>query len=250
MSQGEASKATYAQILAKAKSGEFGWIEENYPRLWIQWSTKLESMQRPRNSILDGELSHEWWVGPTGSGKSSLLHELYPKHFQKDTNKWWCGYRHEEVVAIEEWSPKNECTGSYLKIWADRYPFTGQIKGGSLQRLRPSKLIVLSNYEIQDCFPDSRDLEPLRRRFAVMRFPEDKAQCRERAASYVALADGSTCTTADIEDDMPPPEHIRLDVGDARDLEYAEMVSGIVGDHRPSSSIEFMPLDPFSDNVW
>lgn len=249
-SAGDASKATYAIILAKSKAGEFAWIEENYPRLWIQMSNRLESMQQPKNTILEGELHHEWWVGPTGSGKSSLLHTLYPDHFQKDTNKWWCGYRHQNVVAIEEWSPKNECTGAYLKIWADRYPFTGQIKGGSLQRIRPSKLIVLSNYEIQDCFPDSRDLEPLRRRFTVLRFPEDIAKCRERAVSYADFADGSSSATADVDDDVPLVEDIRLEFGDARDLEPAASVPDIMGDRSTTSTIEFMPLDPFSDNIW
>jgi len=250
MSQGEASKATYAQILAKAEEGDYDWIKANHPRMWIQFSTKLESLRQPSNSILGGELMHEWWVGPTGSGKSSLLWELYPKHFQKDSNKWWCGYRHQPVVAIEEWSPKNECTGSYLKIWADRYPFTGQIKGGSLQRIRPSKLIILSNYEITDCFPDHRDSDPLRRRFTVMRFPEDKAKCRERAVSYADTADGSSCATADADDEGALDEDIRLAFPTPQESEFAAFLSDAVGDPRPSSAIEYMPLDPFSDNIW
>jgi len=183
-SKGDASKEAYANILKHAEDGDMDWIKSNYPRMWIQLSHRLESLQRPKGEILDGELRHEWWVGPTGSGKSRLLWELYPEHFQKDTNKWWCGYRHQDVVAIEEWSPKNECTGSFLKIWADRYPFTGQIKGGSLQRIRPVKLIVLSNYEIDDCFPDSRDAGPLHRRFATLRFPQARSTARSRAQAY------------------------------------------------------------------
>jgi len=88
------------------------------------------------------------------------------------------------VVAIEEWSPKNECTGAYLKVWADRYPFTAQIKGGSLTKARPIKLIVLSNYTIEDCFPDARDYEPLLRRFTVIKFPTGRLHATSRARAF------------------------------------------------------------------
>jgi len=180
----QASKNTWSEIMLKAQLGEHKWIMDNYPKVWINLSHKLESLRSPETEILDGDLIHEWWVGPTGTGKSRSLWQLYPNHYQKDTNKWWCGYKHQELVAIEEWSPKNECTGSQLKIWADRYPFTGQIKGGSLDKIRPRKLIVLSNYEINDCFPDSRDIDPLRRRFKVLRFPEDLNLVIERSELF------------------------------------------------------------------
>ena len=65
---------------------------------------------------------------------------------------------------------QNECTGSQLKIWADRYPFSAQIKGGTLLKIRPTKLIVLSNYEMEECFPNEADLLPLKRRFTIKRF--------------------------------------------------------------------------------
>ena len=129
-----------------------------------------------RNSNYDNQ---EYWkgilqtnggVGPTGSGKSRLLWEQYPNHYHKQLNKWWDGYNDEETVAIEEWCPKNECTGSQLKIWADRYPFSAQIKGGTLLKIRPTKLIVLSNYEMEECFPNEADLLPLKRRFTIKRF--------------------------------------------------------------------------------
>jgi len=183
LEKGEASRNTWKEIMEQAQLGDHKWIQDQYPRVWINLSGKLESLRNPKTTILDGELTHEWWVGSTGSGKSKLLWELYPDHYQKDTNKWWCGYKDQETVAIEEWSPKNECTGANLKIWADRYPFSGQIKGGTLQRIRPLKIIVLSNYEIEDCFTDSRDRDPLIRRFTVLRFPMDIEMARLRRPS-------------------------------------------------------------------
>lgn len=184
ISDKEATKQSWKLLLQKAEAGDFTWIKDNHPRLWIQFSNKFESLQQPKTKVLEGELPHEWWIGATGTGKSSTLWRLYANHFQKPTNKWWCGYSHEDVVAIEEWSPKNECTGAFLKIWADRYPFTGEIKGGTLKKIRPIKIIVLSNYEIEDCFPDQRDHIPLKRRFTVLRFPEDQVIAEARARDF------------------------------------------------------------------
>lgn len=169
---GQASKDIYGEILRRAKMGETKWIEDHYPKVWVHQSHRLKSFRETPTIILE-EIKHEWWYGPTGTGKSRTVWELYPNHYQKELNKWWCGYENEEVVVIEEWSPKNECTGSQLKIWADRYPFTGQIKGGSLKKIRPTKIIVLSNYSIDDCFIDHRDSLPLKRRFTQIEFPRE-----------------------------------------------------------------------------
>jgi len=168
-SSGDSTIKTWNEIIKRAKSGDLEWIEENHPKVYLRYINTLRGL-RVREPVILSELVNEWWFGKTGVGKSRRLWEEYPVHFKKELNKWWCGYRDEDVVAIEEWSPKNECTGSMLKIWADRYPFTGQVKGGALQGIRPKKIIVLSNYTIKECFPDPRDHEPLLRRFKQVEF--------------------------------------------------------------------------------
>jgi len=136
----------------------------------------------PSTKPLDGELCHEWWVGSTGTGKSKLAWELYPHHFAKGLNKWWDGYAFQEVVIIEEWAPRNECTASFLKKWADRYAFPVEVKGAILPNIRPKKIIVLSNYTIEQCFDRREDWEPMLRKFKVIKFPEEKQSARFRAA--------------------------------------------------------------------
>lgn len=128
-------------------------------------------------------------------------------------NKWWDGYRHETVVAIEEWSPDSSLTAQALKRWADRYPFTGEIKGGVLQKLRPRKIIVLSNYTLEQCFPRPEDLEPLKRRFTVVNFPEGVQRANFRAAWFNTPPDTpgdssedaqmSTQSSVGLIDDLP-----------------------------------------------
>jgi len=200
---GEGQKARYAKTIELAEQGKLDEIKRDEPLIYLLHGPRLESLHAPNHKPMDGNLLHEWWVGTTGTGKSSLLWELYPNHFPKKLNKWWDGYRHQEVVAIEEWAPKNECTASSLKEWADRFPFTGEIKGGTLQRLRPKKIIVLSNYTPQQCFLASEDMEPILRRFTVMYFPKDKEHARFRAA---AMKEPEEMEIEEDGDEDEPPE--------------------------------------------
>lgn len=166
----ERTKEMWKATIEHAEAGELDAIKEKYPAIYLRYIEKLRSLCRPAVSILP-QLDNEWWYGPTGTGKSRKLWRDFPVHYAKALNKWWDGYDSEEVVAIEEWAPKNECTASLLKIWADRYPFPAEIKGGKLNRIRPRKLIVLSNYSPEQCFAQVEDLEPIRRRFRVIHFP-------------------------------------------------------------------------------
>lgn len=165
------SKEQWAFCIDAAERGDLESIRSEYPGLYVRYLERWRSLRKRSPRLLDGELTHEWWVGPTGTGKSRTLWEMYPDHYAKELNKWWDGYEGQDVVAIEEWCPKNECTASFLKIWADRYPFPAQIKGGSLRQIRPKKVIVLSNYEMEQCFLSTEDLDPMKRRFKVVRFP-------------------------------------------------------------------------------
>ncbi|AUM61930.1 Rep [uncultured virus] len=161
----------WKEIIKFAREGEMEKMMDMYPRQYIQYYKTLMSIRAYNSKPLDGDLQHEWWYGPTGTGKSKSVWEKYPDHYAKPLNKWWDGYRGQDVVVIEEWEPKNECTASKLKIWADRYPFPAEIKGGTIERVRPQKIIVTSNYTIKECFPNEQDWKPLERRFTQRLFP-------------------------------------------------------------------------------
>jgi hypothetical protein len=60
--------------------------------------------------------------------------------------------------------------GSFLKIWADRYPFSPEVKGSHMKKIRPKKIIVLSNYTPEEVFTSDQDLLPIKRRFKIVHF--------------------------------------------------------------------------------
>ena len=170
--KGQCNKDRWRLIQKKAEEGDEEWLKENEPHVYHTQLATFRSHKKPRMEVLqysDEDTPHEWWVGPTGTGKSRRVWELYPTHYAKEKNKWWCNYTGQDTVVIEEADPKSmEHLASRLKVWADRYPFPGEIKGGRLEGLRPLKIIVTSNYTPEECFPNQNDLEPILRRFKVV----------------------------------------------------------------------------------
>lgn len=164
------AKERWAWIIERAEAGDMDAIKDEYPGEYLRLYDRLRSLRQRREGILES-LQNEWWYGPTGTGKSRKIWEDYPNHYGKQLNKWWDGYCDEETVVIEEWCPKNEMTASNLKIWADRYPFNAEIKGGQLRKIRPRRIIITSNYTIDQCFEKEEDREPIKRRFKIVHFP-------------------------------------------------------------------------------
>ena len=170
--KGEGEKKRWRRIYEKAEEGDEEWLKENEPNVAFKHMATFRSHKKAKRDPLNYvDTPHEWWVGPTGTGKSKKVWDEYPTHYAKEKNKWWCNYTGQDTVVIEEADPKNmEHLADRLKVWADRYPFPGEIKGGRIEGIRPLKVIVTSNYTPEECFPNQNDLEPILRRFKVVTF--------------------------------------------------------------------------------
>jgi len=113
---------------------------------------------------LDGSLVNEWLVGPAGSGKTSKAFKENPGAYLKGLNKWWDGYTDQDVVIIDDMDPYHKALAQEFKVWAHHYPFPAETKGGSLC-IRPKKIVVTSNYNIDQIWEDETTREAMHRRF-------------------------------------------------------------------------------------
>ena len=176
--QGETEKCRWERAWEVAKSG--GDFELIAPDIRIRCYSTLLRIRAEESHVLPPPIPDItnrflWFVGPTGSGKSRYAFEWCSRNnrslYLKGINKWWSGYRNQDVVLIEEW----HCDvvpglQERLKAWADHNPFPAETKGGHAQ-LRPPMIIVCSNYTMEECFQSPNVLLPLKRRFTVVHFP-------------------------------------------------------------------------------
>lgn len=90
----------------------------------------------------------------------------------KAQNKWWDGYQAEEAVLIDDFDKGGACLGHYLKIWADKWACTGEVKGATIP-LNFKRIYITSNYSIEELFPDDMEMQKaIRRRFNVTHFKD------------------------------------------------------------------------------
>lgn len=166
---GEREKERWAKMLALARNGDLVTLSDEEPKAYIQYKRTFEQISRDNNISNDtlDILDNYWIFGPTGSGKSRGVRNLFEDSlFVKDLNKWWDGYNGEETVLLDDVNPESmKYLAKKLKNWADHYPFPAEKKGGSMI-IRPKRIIVTSNYETKDCF-NFQDLTAINRRFVT-----------------------------------------------------------------------------------
>jgi len=163
---GALQKEKWAHVIACARDGT---VENEYPREFVQYNTTLSRLYCPVLKDLDC-YSGFWYVGPPGTGKSKTARMEFPGAYDKLLNKWWDGYTNESSVIIDDLGIDHIHMGSFLKRYADHYPFRAEHKGGS-RLIRPTNIIVTSNYEIEEIWPtDAPLVAALKRRYKIVRF--------------------------------------------------------------------------------
>jgi len=162
---GAAQLQRFADALSAARRGDFDAIPADlYTRYRHTWH-----MEAKEHVPMPQDLDHMpgiWIHGDAGFGKSRLARYLWPLAYKKLQNKWWDGYKSEPAVILDDFDFKD--LAHHLKIWADRYSFTAEIKGGALN-IRPDRFIITSNYSTTELFGhDLRLLDAINRRFTVV----------------------------------------------------------------------------------
>lgn len=165
---GDDQRERWQDVIRSAKEGT---ADDEYPREFIQYNSTINRLYQPKVDIINS-YSGYWWTGPPGTGKSRKAREDYPDLYDKLLNKWWDGYVDEDVVLIDDICVEQKQMGTFLKRYADHYPFRAEYKGGS-KVIRPSTIIVTSNYTIEEIWAgDEQMIAALKRRFKVTNFPK------------------------------------------------------------------------------
>ena len=163
--KGNLEKEKWQTIWDLAKSGD---IESIEPSIRIRYYSAIRKIERdfmPPVARLAGPCGI-WIWGVAGAGKSRAVLDQFPDAYPKPRSKWWDGYQGERVVYLDDISVFHVSLGDELKLWADAYPFIGEIKGGS-RKIRPTTFVVTSQYQIEDIWSDQETRAALLRRFVV-----------------------------------------------------------------------------------
>lgn len=182
------AKRDYAAIVAACKKGDLESLPDD--TFFLHYGTakriKTDFAKPPPN--LD-DCCGVWFVGPPGGGKSFMARARCSADdlYLKPANKWWDSYQGQEFVLIDDFDHNHKCLGHHLKIWADRYAFPAEQKGSTIQ-VRPSVIMVTSNYSIDDIFHEDAALAvAIKRRFKVFIVNDRKAVCTDDPPAVATL---------------------------------------------------------------
>lgn len=175
--QSERAKKKWADTRRRARLGEFDEIADEH---YIRYHAAIKRIREEHvlqakiaKDLPEGFLTGIWIHGAPGVGKSHWVREQCKENdlelYVKDMTKWWDGYHGEPIVILDDVDYGSTSLSNKLKIWADRYAFPAEVKGGTT-RIRPVLFIVTSNYTPGDIFPDGSLSVAILRRFRVWHF--------------------------------------------------------------------------------
>ena len=100
----------------------------------------------------------------------------------KAQNRWFDGYSSEPVIIIDDLDETFAISGltNRLKIWADKYGCTGEVKGSQIP-LHHEILIVTSNKSPEEIWPEANQrphLAAILDRFKVHKFTQVRSEAR------------------------------------------------------------------------
>lgn len=150
--------------LACAKSGNFTDVPSDIYIRYVKNLHFIHSKSQVVPPMLEGELTNVWYYGEAGCGKSTRAFNENPGAYIKGVNKWWDGYENQETVIIDDMDPYHKILALEFKMWGQHQPFAAEQKGSCIT-IRPKKIVVTSNYSIDEIWEDQTTRDAMHRRY-------------------------------------------------------------------------------------
>ena len=171
--KGTGEKRRWAEIRSAAEEGRDDDLPDDIRYRCLHLNAAHRRKFLMNQTFEDTTCQMLWYWGGSGTGKSRTAREDHPTAYLKQCNKWGDqDLAYADVWIIEDFDREHKCLCHHLKIWADRYPFILEVKGGSI-KVRPKLIIVTSNWHPSAIWDSTQDLEPILRRFKCVEFPKN-----------------------------------------------------------------------------
>lgn len=172
----------WLEALDSAKNGELDKIDAelmvkyygNLRQIAKDYMKKKEDLEAPTGI---------WIYGKPGVGKSRAARQMAPDAYIKMQNKWWDGYQYEDDVILDDFD--SPALSHHLKIWADQYAFTAEVKGSAIN-IRPKRFIITSNYKPSEMGWDAITTEAIERRFKMFTIEKRYGDLQEACSTQEA----------------------------------------------------------------
>jgi hypothetical protein len=173
---GDMERERWKRARVAAESGQMDEVPDQIYVSQFSNIMKIRAHAMSQQTLSNVFTPNEWFFGDSGTGKSRRARDeaaaAEAPVYLKMLNKWWDGVPTPTppVVLMEDLDPERAThLAHYIKIWADHYPFQSESKGTACS-LRPGKIVITSNYSIEECFPNRQDQAAIYRRFNVFKF--------------------------------------------------------------------------------
>lgn len=141
--------------------------------LWIHNATLMtqyhRSFERCRYDMLENRTEEPkvfWFCGGTGTGKTRTAYENHNTCYIKDGTMWWDGYVQQDAIIIDDFDGKWPYR-DLLRL-LDRYPYSGQVKGGYV-KINSNFIYITCEYP-PDHFWCDTELAQVKRRLTAIKF--------------------------------------------------------------------------------
>lgn len=176
---GETQQDKWIDIHYLAKTNNIDGFYDEHPQQAFLNASKFQSLvshyRAPKTSLT--VIDARWYIGPSGSGKSLSARNEFPDLYLKPSaTKWWPDYNQEAVVLLDDVGKTHGYMLELLKNWADHYPFRAETKGGHTSLIRPTTIIVTTQYHWDDMTDDIELRNAIKRRFKITQFNQNESE--------------------------------------------------------------------------